>query len=1200
MIIFNNFNMGGKSLKALFLVVLASVFPVFAQENGTPQPVTPESAAGESGIDTEAAEGGQGGEQAEPEKPEPTPEELAAQKEKEDQEKLIELDLKTATLSELAEWARELGLGEGGGRGELESRIRQHYKVNQPASKNWDRVISIESARTTEYFTLKEVDEEYARLSGGVVISLKDGEALHRIEAWEILFNRTRNIVSATGGVKYRKEEGGAIETFSGDSIIVNLDTWVGSFIDTVSERAMTGGDTAYRFAGQVISKTDSETTVLKKATVSNAQSEEPFWSLKASKIWLFPGSDWAMFNAILKVGEIPVFYFPFFAYPADEVIFHPVLGARTRSGYYVQTTTYIIGRPTADPAKANSISKILGSGDGMQKQRQGLFLRSSGKPETRSNDTNLSILFDSYTNLGFYTGVESNFAKAFIFNNLKLSVGFGWTRTLYNYYGFYTPYILDDDIWESSWDHSWLFGAEVPFRYRFNIESGTSGRYGSIDFKFPLYSDPTINRDTIQNRSEQMDYLQLLTSNNSDDVELNLNSTNIGSYQWVLNMRPNVSTNFFAPWVSNISVNTISTSLSFITATNQKPRIHPFAEPPSSQFFIPDKYTIYTLSASLSGSPFAGTTQTKTAEEHKNPLAGIGDPVSPWIKENEEAAAKAAAPSANADTLKVPVLSQSWTLPQSNLLRFSMGYNFTPSSATEAQYYTRSFLTATAANYKTAEDIDWGDFESILSNFRTDGSLNMTLNEAHNNLFSTTLGFSGSYQWQNHVYYSDKLTVAEKRPLNLADYRGRQWTINSNYNFTLNPFYWAPMWKSTNFQYSMGGLVMRSLFDEQKYNADMQTNLGNPNYEASPEWKIDKIAWTRDYINTHRLAANLGVNVMDKMQNLTLSMELPPRYELYSGNMTIRAWRFESNANMQIQEDTDENKAAAITNSAIKYRYVSGYLFRPLYLTESLAIGTGKSARFYAVWDPELSEWTNMSANFTWGTFNMSYNAAYMYKYYYDPTPGSQGWKQETAAGGGQQKLYPRDFSINWGPSYKSPPFFHELMNFTVTAHSALTIDLQRYTYSKFSFTLSLTLGITKFLDFTMSANSENAEIYRYIQNWQMFDSLDVEVGQGKENNFLLDLVNSFRFDNEKLRRNSGYKLRSFSFSAVHHLGDWDATLRVSLSPYLDNTATNQTDWQYRFRTTFSFYVQWLPITEIQAGMNYENEKFIKRETTN
>jgi lipopolysaccharide assembly outer membrane protein LptD (OstA) len=255
---------------------------------------------------------------------------------------IINMDIKTSTLTELASWCRGLGLSEGGTRDELANRLRDHYKLpSEGGTVSPDaKIITIESARTTEYFTLDIVDEEYARLRGDVMISLKDGEAIHRVKAWEILYNRTRNVLTASGEVEYVKEDGDTIETFKGDSIVVNLDNWSSIFMDGVSERSIAGNETAYRFAGTVISRSGEEVTVLTRAEITNATNDEAYWSMTASKLWLLPGSDWAVFNAVLKVGNIPLLYLPFFFYPSDEIVFHPVVGFRSREGTFLQTTT--------------------------------------------------------------------------------------------------------------------------------------------------------------------------------------------------------------------------------------------------------------------------------------------------------------------------------------------------------------------------------------------------------------------------------------------------------------------------------------------------------------------------------------------------------------------------------------------------------------------------------------------------------------------------------------------------------------------------------------------------------------------------------------------------------------------------------------------------------------------------------------------
>ena len=117
----------------------------------------------------------------------------------------IEMDIRTSSLMELAAWSRQLGLNDGGTRDDLAARLRAHYGLPaQGAARPAQRVIIIESANTTEYFTITTVNEEYARLRGDVVISLRDGASTHRIEAWEVLYNRTRNVMTATGNVVYK------------------------------------------------------------------------------------------------------------------------------------------------------------------------------------------------------------------------------------------------------------------------------------------------------------------------------------------------------------------------------------------------------------------------------------------------------------------------------------------------------------------------------------------------------------------------------------------------------------------------------------------------------------------------------------------------------------------------------------------------------------------------------------------------------------------------------------------------------------------------------------------------------------------------------------------------------------------------------------------------------------------------------------
>jgi hypothetical protein len=444
--------------KAGLLVLICLGSLIFAQEAEQGERAAPKAVAPETAAET-AQNAAENGEQEKPRGLSP--------------EFIMDRDLATASLPELADWCRSLRLSGEGSREELSSRLREYYKLGGPASgadtpggaasgetetaseetaseetasegtasegtapegtasgegtasegtasegtasgegtaseegasegtEKRELVITIESAQSTEYFTVESVHEEYARLRGGVSVSLRDGEIVHRIQAEEILYNRTRKIMTASGGVVYVKEDGDKVETFHGDGITVNLDNWSTAFMKGISDHEISDGVSTYRFEGEVISRSGENSTVLRRAKITNPKEPEAFWSIDASKLWLLPGSDWAVLNAVVKVGEIPVLWLPAFYYPANEIIFHPVLGIRTREGSFVQTTTYLLGRPKALPlSEESSITTIMGSGEGMEKVREGVFLRSTGRRARDENEVKLSLLADAYVNL--------------------------------------------------------------------------------------------------------------------------------------------------------------------------------------------------------------------------------------------------------------------------------------------------------------------------------------------------------------------------------------------------------------------------------------------------------------------------------------------------------------------------------------------------------------------------------------------------------------------------------------------------------------------------------------------------------------------------------------------------------------------------------------------------------------------------------
>jgi lipopolysaccharide assembly outer membrane protein LptD (OstA) len=1090
------------------------------------------------------------------------------------EESRIDLDIKTSTLGELAAWCRSLGLSEGGTRENLAGRLRAHYTLDRIPAAPEDpnrRIIVIESSRSTEYFTLETVNEDYARLRGEVIVNLKDGDATHRISAQDILYNRTRNIITARGGVKYVKEEGETIETFRGETITVNLDNWKSIFAEGVSERSIQEDKTTYRFSGAVISRSDQDVTVLREAAITNASNPESYWSLNATKLWLLPGSDFAVFNATLKVGEIPVLYIPFFYYPADEVVFHPVIGYRSREGNFVQTTTYIMGRPKAAAGSGSSLTRILGNSPDMEKVQQGIFLRSTGKKRQNENEMSLKAIIDIYANLGAYFGTEFSMPRRGIFGVTDISAGFGVTRDIRKASdSFYTPFARYDGT--SDWNSSRFFSEDLPLRYRFNMTGSLSGGKGSLNWAVPYYADPFVNKDFLD-RSEEMDWVNMVQQGmNLDETDLESDPNVLGSYEWRINGSLNPQISFLAPYVSGFSVSSFSSTVSFATRNSTKYSNRRNDYSPNRQFFFPNKLTLYSATFAIAGTPFtlgetSSTIQPVEEAQTENPLAGIGDIRPPWAPAEEKDSG-----SGGSDPLKPPVLSQRFDIPRTGGPQFSVDYRLNPAAVSELQF------RSSQENWREAEDIDWSEVSSVLSTIRGDASLGFNLNHPNGGMYTNSFRFITTGSWQDFAYVDKEAeeftSSGSPDPSKIRNARLQAFNatfFNTNYEFssTFKPLYRSAVWGNSSLQYSFNGLLAKSIFDPNSINAGAADV-----WAENPSWDIQYGAWDEDYLNSHRFVTNIAANVMDKAQTFTFTADLPPREAAIEGNSTLRVWISETNAHMRVF-----NPAQPETRKP-----------EPFYLTETLRFGNYGSLQQYMVLDSQEKEYTTITTNFSLVGFSVAYTAVRMipYEFNYQGSVDStlaDGWVQK-----GEQSLQHRDLVFGYQKTSKKNSFWKDRLSLAFNVNTSMTFDLQRYTYSRLNFSGGLTLGLSNFLDLSFSVTSENTYIYRYFKDLPGFE-LPIEMPEGEQNNFFLDLMNSFRFDDEERRKSSGFKLKSLSLNAVHHLGDWNASLGISLSQILERPSGGNP--YYKFEPKISFVVQWIPISEIKTEMYYEKDEW-------
>jgi len=811
-----------------------------------------------------------------------------------------------------------------------------------------------------------------------------------------------------------------------------------------------------------------------------------------------------------------------------------------------------------------------------MEKKREGIFLRTTGEKRTDPNDTRLSLIFDAYVNLGAYLGTELALPRKGNFGEFNLSAGVGLTRNIYSIGSGNTPFRFFDGV--SEWNRAMLFSLDIPLRYRLNATGSFQIPNGSFSWAIPYYSDPYVDRDFLQ-RSEVLDWLSMLREGASATTDQTYNDTYLNTYEWRLSGSYTPSVSSLSPYISSFSISSISSSLQFSNRDSQR-YINdngPISPPnPGKSFFFPDRFTLYSISASMAGTPYtsgsnSGTIQTRTGTSNSTAVPGdsiLPDlPISPWETDKAPDSSIAGQSPAGGQqnqnsppdsyTFSPPVLSQTFNLPAAGGPQLSFDYVLTPTSSSELQFRSRQ------ENWKEQEDINWGEVTSILSRIRADSNAGVTVRQS-GGAYTGAFRLYGTGSWQDYTYlnedsedfiYTSGTDAGKPNPSLIKaakdrNYRETYFTSSWDLSTSVRPFFQNSVWSNTSLQYNLRGLLGKTTVDTTNENPQWDWVMGN---------------WNKDDIQTNQVTANLAANIMDNSQNISIVAVLPPKDSSLTGNATFKAWITETNARASVQQPWDSDLRK----------------FDPIYLTETLRFGTWGSFRQYLVIDPEDNGLTTLNSDLNLSGFTASFSAAYIQSYSFNPNYGTAAgealWNQSKDA-----SFNPRELRFGYTKTSSPLSFWNNRFTFSVSVDTNMSFDLQRYTNSKLAFSLGLNIGIMNFLDLSFSTRSENAVIYRYFQG--LFDPPPTELYQGYETNFFKDLFNSFRFDSPELRRQSGFKLKSLNVSLIHHLGDWNAKLSVDMTPYLDTTSF---PYSYKFSNEISFLIQWVPIGEIKTEID-------------
>jgi hypothetical protein len=1115
-------------------------------------------------------------------------------------ERTMALDLRTATYFELVAWCERLDLSTLGSRSELQKRLEKHYEITPepvPAEKKAGQEIVIESADGSRYYDIEEPPETYLQLLGDVTLLMTDddSESVHRISSDRIVYNQTINTITASGNLTYIIEQKESTETFTGESLTVNLDDWRGVFIKGTSkvDRTVEEEELVFFYSGNTIYRLADDTIIMQEGNITSSTSADPYYHIDADRIWVLGPGEWALRNAVLYVGRVPLFYFPFFFYPGNELILHPSTGYRDIEGYYLQLTGYIIGKREKSDSSLSFLQVADDSGTSYRTEPWSIYLqkiKTEDEEESEKETTDyLKVIFDIYTRLGLYAGLSGDITPDETFESLSFDIGLARSRDVFPGVDSVYTYLSrnDDGEYVSRWNSSSFLGINLPVRFGWDLDTSVKLSALSLTVAFPMYSDPWFLRD-FSEREERIDWASLLGMDEDDKTgEENKSTSSTGKldrFTWRISGRLNPQVTELRPYIQSISLNKITASVNWKSKALPDDEL-PFAigsaeyRYPERAFFVPDSFILPALAGRISGSLIPPSTRQKSekAEDSEpdpenrlvvRPPWGDGESEKKEAEEEDEGDVELTIPSIQGDIS----LSAPQSPPET---RHTLTYSLAPDFSIDSRYLT--------ADWVMPQDIDFKTQYSVM-NTRANGSL-----QYKTNFFGTILGIRnnlGISGVQREHYGGSASSVQNWDALLKQDMQATYFRVTDGLNLTISPLVgFTPMSKST-IQYALTSILYQNTYD-----AELE------------EHKSRSLEWDKEVITAHSIGLNAIYSPFVGDQKVSFSAVLPPldeilTYKLISSFGPVEStlasgWRMDPRVDGEDAETREWNADALKWTEKFSFPQKSFFENTLVYNLEERGLAAnntleekGLASNATTVSLSGLDGELTLSETFTydflekeaeksvlslkawWFTLSLQAGNSAKYTLVEDPAvAGRKKWEP------GEASFIPTKITTAFNYNLAEARFWKNRISVTAVVNTSWALSLIRPTDSALNFNLSLDLEIAEFLQLSISSKSVNKASYRYVPS--LSESLELDWL-----NPVVDVARSFNFFNEQDRIRSFFNLENISVSLVHPMPDWELEIDYSGTPELREEDGNSF---YEWAGEISFFVRWKPIPEIK-----------------
>ncbi|HIV98351.1 MAG TPA: hypothetical protein IAB12_01045 [Candidatus Ornithospirochaeta avicola] len=253
----------------------------------------------------------------------------------------------------------------------------------------------------------------HVEMSGNVQLIVKSADKNYTLNADHISLSLEEGILSALGSVSLDGFEEASVSAdvltlyYDKDSInILNASTH--------TEKKNSDNKTIEIYSvGRSLESTAEGGAIYTDGFIASRE-KDPLSSISASSISLLPGSDLMIENAVLKIGRVPIFYFPFFFYPGSRMIGNPSFGFSSERGAFLNTTFELFGHSKRIESKEESsfLSLFSSSEDTSSYSPDGAYYSSSAEKSdleswAEKTESYMVLMFDAYKSAGLHAGVD-------------------------------------------------------------------------------------------------------------------------------------------------------------------------------------------------------------------------------------------------------------------------------------------------------------------------------------------------------------------------------------------------------------------------------------------------------------------------------------------------------------------------------------------------------------------------------------------------------------------------------------------------------------------------------------------------------------------------------------------------------------------------------------------------------------------------